>query len=336
MVESLKDRAYSGEKRTELRDDRELNTRKRIAELIHASYNEICMVSSTSEGINIIARGLNLKKGDNVVLAEYEFPANVVPWLNLKKDGVEIKKVKSEYGQDPTRKIFDAVDKNTKVLTLSFVEWIDGFKFNLEEVGNFCKEKGIIFVVDGIQGTGVLELDVKASHISFLSAGGFKWLISPTGTGFIYVNKNILPEIDLKYLSYQSITSSIMHFDFNLNLKEDATRFRLGAISDTGIAAMEKSMELILEIGIETIQKQVLDLTGYAATELEKKGYTVMSTMEPENRSGILSFDGKDIREKYKKLVENNVILSLRNNWIRIAPHFYNNRDDVDKMLEFL
>jgi selenocysteine lyase/cysteine desulfurase len=329
----LKERQYNGELRTKLRMEREISTRKKIAQLINASYKEICLVSNTSEGLNIVAQGLDLKKGDNVVLTEVEFPGNVIPWLNLVKNGVEIKKARAKYGKDPTENIFEAIDKRTKVLTISFVGWIDGFKFNLEEIGNFCHNKNIVFVVDAIQGTGSMKLDVNASKISFLASGGFKWLLSPNGTGFIYVNKNILPNICPKYVGYLSQVYDPDAFDFRIRLKKDASRFRIGSISDNGIAAMEKSVELILEVGIENIQGHILSLCNYAVEGLANKGYTIISELNSEKRSGILTFVGKKIKEKYINLIKKKIIVALRNDWIRLSPHIYNNQDDIEKML---
>lgn len=333
IEECLKDRAFKGEKRISLRQERETELRKKIADLINASHRDICMISSTTEGLNIIAQGLSLKKGDNIVLSEVEFLGNVLPWQNLNKEGVELKIAKAEYGLDPTENIFAAVDKRTRVLTLSFVGWIDGFKFNLEEIGKFCQDRNIVFVVDAIQGIGSMKLDVKASKISFLASGAFKWLLSPSGVAFIYINKDIMPEMDLKYLGYLSQVTEPDAFDFKIKFKEDASRFRLGSISDIGIAAMDKSLELILKIGIENIQDHILSLWNYAAERLIKKGYKIISDFNLDNRSGILTFDGDKIKHKYENLIKENIIVSLRKGWIRISPHLYNNQDDIEKML---
>jgi len=333
LIASLKDREYTGEKRTEIRNEREKNTRKKIGEIINASYKDICLVSNTSEGLNIIAQGLDLKEDENVVIVKHGFPGNSVPWLNLTKKGVRVKIVDSEYGDDATEKIMAAVDGATRVLSISFVEWIDGFKYDLEKLGNFCHEKGIIFVVDSIQGVGAMKLDVRSARISFLSNGGFKWLMSPNGTGFIYVNKNILPEIDMKYLGYLSLVKGPMDFDYDLTLKDSAKKFRLGSINDTGIAAMERSLDLILELGIEKIQKHILDLTQYASEGIRTKGYDILSDFPDKNRSGILSFGSKDTAELYQRLIEKNIIVSFRKKWIRISPHLYNTQEDIDRML---
>ena len=134
-----KEREYSGEKRMGIRDERERLTREKIAKLLNASREEICLVSNTSEGLNIIAQGLDLREKDNVVIAKHGFPGNAVPWLNLGKKGVSLKIVESGYGENATAKMLAAVDQNTRVLALSFVEWIDGFRYDLQMIGDFCR-----------------------------------------------------------------------------------------------------------------------------------------------------------------------------------------------------
>jgi len=232
LISSLKEREYSGEKRMGIRDKRERITREKIAKLINASYEEICLVSNTSEGLNIFAQGLNLKEKDNVVIVRHGFPGNAVPWLNLEKKKVSVNIVESEYGEDASDKIFRAIDKNTKALAISFVEWIDGFKYDLDKIGDFCREHGIAFVVDSIQGVGAMNLDVRSSQISFLSNGGPKWLLSPNGTGFIFIRKDLLNKIDTKYLGYLGIRKGPMDFDYDLTLNEDASRYKVGTLND--------------------------------------------------------------------------------------------------------
>jgi selenocysteine lyase/cysteine desulfurase len=336
VAEALIDREFSSEERTKIRMAREFETRKKIAELINAHPDEICLVSNTTEGLNIIAQGLDLSDGDTIVLTEKEFPGNVLPWLNLERKGVRIKRVVSDYGEDPSDSILASIDDKTRVVTVSYVGWIDGFKLNLEKVGEYCHERNIVFVVDAIQGIGVLDLDVKSSHISFLSCGGQKWLMSPNGTGFIFVHKNLLPQINMRYLGYLSLVNDLEAFDFRINIKTDATRFRLGSISDIGIAAMEKSLGLILRAGIKNIQNHVIDLNRYAAEMILSKEYCIVSNLFPENMSGILTFRGRNIIDKYNELIQRGIIVSLRNRWIRTSAHLYNNRDDIDQLLDVL
>lgn len=336
VAEALVDREFTSEKRTEIRLGRETRARHKISELIRSSPEELCMVSNTSEGLNIIAQGLDFRPGDNIVLAEKEHIANVLPWLNLENRGVRIKRIPSEYGKDFADSLIAAVDKRTRVVTVSFVGWVDGFRPDMAKIGRFCHEHNIVFAVDAIQGIGAMDFDVTAFHVSFLSCGGFKWLMSPNGTGFIYVRKDLLANLEPSYVSYLNVNADAEAFDFRIRLKNDASRFRLGSISDIGIAAMEKSVDLILRTGIKNIQDHVWGLNRYAAEELVKKGYTIISDLSPEHRSGILTFHGKDTTEKYGGLIRKGIVVSLRNQWIRVSPHFYNNREDIDRMLEAL
>jgi selenocysteine lyase/cysteine desulfurase len=337
IFQALIDREFTTEKRTETRLGRDLEARKKIARLINARAEDICLITNTSEGLNIMAQGLALHAGDNVVLAETEFCGNIVPWLNLEKKGVHVIRATSEYGKDPTANILAAVDGNTRVVTVSFVGWIDGFRINVAKIGKYCNERNIIFVVDAIQGIGAIGLDVASSQISFLSCGGQKWMMSPNGTGFLFVRKNVLPLISQKYLSYLSIVNNTDNsYDFTVQLNRDATRFRIGSISDIGIAAMEKSVSLILTAGIKNIQDHIIGLNRYAGEQLAEKGYTLVSDINPENMSGILSFRGEKTCETYNQLIRKGIIVSLRNGWIRISPHLYNNIEDIDKMLAAL
>ena len=336
VIQSLGEREMTGEMRTEIRDGRELEARKQIARIINASFEEICLVSNTSEGLNIIAQGLPLKPGENVVFTDKEYPGNMIPWINLEKKGIEARIVKINYGEDPTEALLSAVDEKTRLLSLSFVGWIDGFRFDIEKIGQFCQERNIIFVVDAVQGAGAMQLDVQSAKISFISCGGFKWLLSPNGTGFIYVNKDLLPQIEMVYLSYMSFEGTPMEYELGCPLRKDASKFRLGCISDIGIAAMNKSFELLLETGIDNIERHVLQLVDYATERIKDKGYSILSNFAPQNRSGILTFGGNDIQTKYDNLIRNNIIVSFRKNWIRISPHLYNNKEDIDQMLDLL
>lgn len=336
VTEALVDREFTSEKRTEIRMEREIRTRRKIAELIRALPEEICLVSSTSEGLNIIAQGLSCAKGDNIVLAEKEHMANVLPWLNLEKKGVVVKRASCEYGEDFSDSLMETVDDRTRVIAVSFVGWIDGFRLDLAKIGRFCRDKKIVFAVDAIQGVGAADLDVTASHVSFLSCGGFKWLMSPNGTGFIYVRKALLEELESRYVSYLSVTEGAEVFGFRIRLKDDATRFRLGSISDIGIAAMDRSLDMILRTGIRTIQRHIGELNRYAAEGLVKKGFTPISDTSSEHRSGILTFRNDNTPERYRALIRKGIIVSLRNQWIRMSPHFYNIREDIDRMLDAL
>jgi selenocysteine lyase/cysteine desulfurase len=336
MTACLAERSYTGERRMGLRDEREWATRAKIARLINASAEDICLVGNTSDGLNIAARGLPLKEGDQILILRHGFPGNAVPWLSLEARGISVKVVESCFGEDATDRLLAAVDEKTRVLALSFVEWVDGFRYNLERVGEFCRLREIFFVVDSIQGVGAMKLDVKAAAISFLSNGGPKWLMAPNGTGFIYVNKELLPRLAPGGLGYLGLVKGPMDFDYELTPRADASRLKAGTPNDLGIAAMERSLDLILETGIGKIQERILGLVARAAEGLKAKGYAILGDFGNNYRSGIISFEGPDIRGLYEKLAREQVIVALRKKWIRVSPHFFNDEEDIDRMLELL
>ncbi|TKJ30636.1 hypothetical protein CEE39_08095 [bacterium (candidate division B38) B3_B38] len=338
LLDSLSHRSMVCEERIRLRQLTELKTRKNIARLLNGSWEEIVMVTNTSEGLNIIAQGASLKEGDNIVVPDNEFPANLLPWLHLKESkGVEMRLVPSRGGFVFLDDIKKYVNARTRLLALSHVGWVDGFRHTLQEIGEFCQRRGIIFVVDAIQSVGALNIDVKECKVSALTAGGYKWLLSPCGTGFLYIDQELLSSIKPTYLSYLSISTEPEDFQFQIDLRPDASRFKLGSINDMGIGAMEKSLELILYLGMEQIESYLLSLTDLLAEGLQKKGHRIVSHLDPAHRSSILTFEAKgDAVEIYNRLQDHQVIVSLRRGWLRVSPHFYNSEEDIARLLEHL
>ena len=338
MIDTLSHRSLPGEERIRLRQQTELETRQKIARLLNASWEEITMVTNTSEGLNIIAQGAPLKAGDNIVVPHNEFPANLLPWLHLKENkGVEVRLVPSRGGFVFLDDIKQHVNARTRLLAISHVGWIDGFRHPLQQLGEFCHQRGIIFVVDAIQSAGALSIDVKRCKVSALTAGGYKWLLSPCGSGFLYVDRELLSSIKPTYLSYLSISTEPEDFRFQMDLRPDASRFKLGSINDAGIGAMDKSLELILYLGVEEIEGYLLRLTDFLAEELQRRGYRIVSHTDHSHRSSILTFEAKgDAAELYQKLVNKQIIVSLRRGWLRVSPHFYNSEEDIARLLESL
>jgi len=338
MVDTLSHRSIPGEERIKLRQQTELETRKKIARLLNASWEEITIVTNTSEGLNIIAQGVPFKEGDNIVVPDNEFPANLIPWLHLKESKrIEVRLVPSRGGFVFFDDIKEKVNDRTRLLALSHVGWVEGFSTPLQQIGEFCHERGIIFVVDAIQSVGALGVDVKKCKVSALTAGGYKWLLSPCGTGFLYVDRELLSSIKPTYLSYLSISTEPEDFSFQMDIRPDASRFKLGSINDVGIAAMDKSLELILYLGIEQIESYLFRLTDFLAEGLQKKGYRIISHLDPAHRSSILTFEAKgNAAELYQKLLNNQIIASLRRGWLRVSPHFYNSEEDIAHLLEHL
>jgi len=325
-------------------DDREAfqileNIRKLIARMIKAEPEEIAFVPNTTYGLNVAAWGLDLKRGDEILLSDVEFPANVYPWTNLKQKGIETKFVPGKNKCFDIENLVRAIDKRTKVLSISFVQYFNGFKNDLESIGKICEENEIFLVVDGIQGIGSVDLDVKKCRIDLLSCGGQKWLLSSLGTGFLYLSSRAKRKINLSFFGWMGVDWNLDFTDllkFNLKPFSAARKFEIGTYPYSLLWTMHSSLKLLLEIGVKKIEKHNLELLDLLIDYLNDSPYQIKSFLLPKHRSSILSFSGKNITKSYEKLIKNKIMVSFREGAIRVAPHFYNTKEEVKKLIEIL
>ena len=309
-------------------------TREMLAKMINADSRQIAFIQNTSEGFNHLVSGLNWQPGNEVILAEGEFPSNVYPFLNLKKRfGVTVKFIPNRNGQIFIDDIKALITAKTKLLSISFVEFSNGFRNDLETIGNICKEKGIIFSVDGIQGVGALPLDVQKCNIDFLSNGGHKWLMGTMGAGFMYLSPALMQKIIPAFTGWLAVEDAWDFSEYRLELLPDARRFEYATANFMGISALSASVELLLEADPVNIEKHLLSLGERLKTGLENTGMRFMGAADKKHWSGIFSFSGKKTEKLYEYLVNQNIIVSLRKGLIRIAPHFYNSADEINEVV---
>ncbi len=314
-------------------------TRRLAGQLLNASAAEIAFTKNTSEGISFVANGLDWTMGDNVVITNVEFPANVYPWMNLRERGVKIKYVwEDKRGRIPFADIEKAVDSRTKVISISFVEFSSGFRNDLRRIGRLCRDRGIVFVVDAIQGLGALSLDVGKTGIDFLSADGHKWLLSPEGVGIFYAREGSMERLVVREVGWASVVNKEDYLDYDFVLRPDASRFECGSPNTLGIYGLKGSLELILEVGIQEIEKWVLELTDHLVGGLEERGYRVFSSRKGGEKSGIVSFRSErhNTALVHDCLIRRGIIVSLREGRVRAAPHFYNTHKEIDALLKHL
>lgn len=345
MSERVKDkllnliRDRSGEKIDDYKEF--LKTREEakniLAELINGEASRIAFVDNTSNGINIIAQGLNFKKGDRILLNDIEFPANVYPFLNLKKNGIEIDFAKSHDGIVSAEDIINSVKENTKLISISFVQFLSGYKVNLEKIGKYCKENDIILSVDAIQGLGALRIDVKKCNIDFISCGTQKWLLGLQGLGFIFVSENLQDKLEPKYVGWLSVKNAWNLLDFNLKLRSSAERFQNGTVNTFGVYALNASLGLFKEFGFENIEKRIIDNSFYFINKLTNIGYDpLLKNLTEENLSGIVSIKNDKCNEVFEELEKQNVTAAFREGIIRFSPHFYNTKEEIDIVISKL
>jgi selenocysteine lyase/cysteine desulfurase len=310
----------------------------RIARLIGAKRSEIAFIKNTTEGLITVANGYRWRKGDNVVIADIEYPSNVYCWMKLAQRGVELRWVRNRHGRILVDDIRALMNERTRVVSLSAVQFSNGFRQDLESTAALCKERGTLLNLDAIQWVGALAIDVERLSIHFLSVGGHKWLLAPIGTGFFYCRRSVLEELDPPNVGYHSVGKHEDHMDYELVYRPDAGRFEEALVNFPGIWGLDAAVRMQLALGPKEIERHILNLTQRAAEGLRARGYEIVSPVGPNERSGILSFrhpslDAEGIAERLKVA---QVDLAVRGGALRISPSYYNDAQEIDRFLSAL
>jgi selenocysteine lyase/cysteine desulfurase len=311
-----------------------VHTKQLVGTLLHCEPERIAFADNTSNGLNILASGLDWKPGDRIILNTIEFPANVYPFLNLAGRGVEIDFVQERNGRILTDDIRKVITPKTRLLSISFVQFLTGFRANLEELGSLCTQHNIIFCVDAIQGLGALPIDVVHSHIDFLSSGTQKWLMGLQELAFVYVTEALQHRITQSYLGWTSHENFFGDFLlYRMHLDPSARRYENGSLNVFGIHALRESLSTLLDVGIEQIYGHLIDLTQNLIDGMQESGFSSRTPTEKDCRSGIVSFNTPNAQGICRELQKRNIIVSPREGVIRVAPHYYNTLSEVEKFL---
>jgi selenocysteine lyase/cysteine desulfurase len=312
--------------------------RQRIAQLINAqSVDEIVIMPNTATGINTAAVSLPLQAGDNVLVLDGDYPANVYPWQNLAYRGVLTKMVPQRNGGLDIGLLEQRIDKRTRVIALSTAMFATGFRNDIAAVGQLCKERGIYFVVDAIQTLGAFPLDVQACHIDFLAAGSQKWLLSAPGSGLLYCRRELLDELQPgAYVGASCVVDPMNYLDYNFTFPDSAHRFNIGTMNWHGMVGLHAAVSMLQEVGIERINQQVQRLVDVAITDLSERGYQLAASSEPQHRSGIVVAKLPDADNLCAVMQREHVVVTARGGGVRIAPHFYNTAEEVLRVGELL
>jgi selenocysteine lyase/cysteine desulfurase len=314
-----------------------LDLRKRLATLINArSVDEIALMPNTAAGINTAALSLPLRPGDNVLVLDGDYPANIYPWMNLAHRGILTKLIPARNGGLDLDLLASRMDSHTRVVAMSTVVFATGYRNDLATVGKLCRERNVYFVVDGIQSLGALPFDVQAANVDFLACGSQKWLLGPPGAGFLYVRRELLGELAPgAYAGTNSVVDAENFLDYNFTLLPTAERFHIGSHNFAGIVGLHASVALIQEIGVERIAERVLGLAGAAVGALQEHGRRVVVSA-PERRSGIVIVEDDDPAATCERLKAAGVIAVPRGRGVRLAPHFYNTEAEILRAVEAL
>lgn len=306
--------------------------------LINApSEEDIALVKNTSEGLSIVASGLDWQTGDNIVTSNEEFPSNRIPWEALAHQGVELRQADLAAEATPEDSLLAQVDKRTRLLTISSVQYASGLKINLERLGQFCRQQDILFCVDAIQSLGALRFDCQAIHADFVVADGHKWMLGPEGIGLFYCPPKAREQLRLHQFGWHMVEAVGDYDREDWRIARSARRFECGSLNMIGIVALKESLSLLLEeVGIDRIEQAVLANTAYLAQKIQAEPkLELLSSQFPERYSGITTFKRRetDLPALHRYLMEQGVVCAQRGNGIRFSPHFYISREQLDHAL---
>lgn len=308
--------------------------RRTAARVLNADDAEIALIRNTTEGIALVAEGYPWKPGDNVVVPSGEFPSNLYPWQNLKDRGVEVRIVPTKNEQLDPAAVRNACDHRTRIVTASWVGYSTGWRNDLNELAEIAHSNGALLFVDGIQGFGVLPLDVRETPIDFLAADGHKWLLGPEGAGIFYIKREHLDRLHPIGVGWNSAESAGDFSQEELRLKPTAGRYEGGSYCIGNLLALAASMELLFQYDVAELSARMLDVTRQLYEGLRELNAEIASDWSDHRRSGIVSFHlpGRDSSEIRQRCLDGGIVTSCRAGRIRVSPHVYTNRDDLDRL----
>ncbi len=308
--------------------------RRAAARLITSAPEDIAIVKNTSEGLATIAMGLDWKPGDKVVVFEEEFPANYYPWKRLEEKGVRLECL-SIY--DPLEKV-DVACRGARLLAISFVQYLNGYRADLEAIGEICGRRGCFFVVDAIQGLGAFPLDARKAGIHALASDGHKWLLGPEGCGILYIHAEMRERVQPVEFGYTNVARYTDYGTRDMTLRPDAARYECGTLNTVGCFGLKAAIEFLLAVGVDRVGPVVQSLGDRIAEGASRKGYEVLGRRTPQTGAGIVSFrkPGVESHTIVRHLKERGIVTANRSGWVRTAPHFYISREEIDRMVEEL
>ncbi|MDD1611843.1 MAG: aminotransferase class V-fold PLP-dependent enzyme [Methylococcaceae bacterium] len=314
--------------------------REQLRALINApSADDIALVKNTSEALSFVAYGLNWQAGDNVVTSNEEFPSNRLPWETLAAQGVELRQADLHSAHSPEDALFALVDRNTRLLTISSIQFATGLRLDIEQIGEFCKKRDILFCVDAIQSIGAVRFDVQACQADFVMADGHKWMFGPEGLGIFYTTPEARDRLKLTQYGWHMMKDTHNYENKPWEKHPTARRFECGSPNLLGIHALSASVSLLLETGMNTVESLLFERIDYLKDRLER--HTDLEQLSPAPsalNSGIVVFKHNTIPNPalYQYLMQQKVICALRGAGIRFSPHFYNGFEEIERAIAII
>ena len=313
--------------------------RRRFADLLNCGEDEVAVVRNTTEGIGLVAEGIDWRDGDNVVVPAGEFPSNLLPWRNLRSRGVQVREVRAtgphEEALDPAA-VRDACDARTRLVSASWVGYATGWRNDPAALCEIAHDAGALFHLDAIQGLGVLPLDLAAVPIDFLSSDGHKWLLGPEGAGVLFVRRERLDALRPILVGWNSVEEAGDYGRDTLTVKASASRYEGGTYAAGCVAALAASLDLLAPLPVVSREERLLTLTDSLADRLLSLGCGVASDRTAGRGSGIVAFSppGGDAKACEQRLLSAGVVVRVRHGRVRAAPHLYTSDEEVARLAD--
>lgn len=312
-----------------------------VARLLHADLAEVALATNTSFGLNVAAGSLPVERGQIVLVSDREFPANVYPWLALRRRGVEVELVPTtEDGWPDEARILERLtDPRVKVLAVSFVQFSNGYRADLATLRDACRANGTYLVVDAIQGLGQYPLDVHDLEIDILASGAQKWLLSPWGSGFLYVRKELIPRLEPPFagwMAFEGTDDFTRLTSYSPRHRADARRFEVGTLPFQAMVGMTESIRLLLELGIDRIRNYLCELRRPLLQAACEGVVDLTSPTDPVHACSIICVRTGHVVETYRALKHAGIVCVLREGSIRLSPHCYNTIEEIERVVSIL
>ncbi len=340
MTKHLHEHAMNGDDKFSYFLEQMKEAKLKVSKLINSNEHEIAFLKNTGDAINTVAYGLNWSKDDEIIINDLEFPSNYTPWSAIEQVfKVKRRIIRSNDGYIEPEQIAETINKKTKLIALSFVQYSSGARMPVEEIISIAKERDVLVLLDAIQGIGVLPFDINKIKADFVACGGHKYLISPFGVGFLYVKENVMEKLVPPFrgwLNYDPLDNYDLE---SKTFAKDARRYEMGNPAFSNIIGMAQSLDLLLKVGISNITRKVETMISLLLELFEENGYSrrFKYMHESHKRSGIINFIPKsDPNYIVQKMSDMNISIAARFNGIRVSPHLYNFTSDIDRFIEKL
>lgn len=320
--------------------DTKERARRLLADMMHVRSEQVAFMRNTSDALSSVANGLRWQADDNLVTFSKEFPSNMYPWLRIRDTlGVEVRICEERNGRIDLDELTGLIDGRTRLVAISHVQYVSGFRTDLERLGRAVRQHDALLVVDVIQSLGVIPIDADGELIDVAAAAGHKWLLTPEGIGLLYLSDRARARIEPTLVGWISVPNPEDYNNFSQGWNAGTLPWESGTAPSALFYGLETSLKLLAETGVDRIAKYLEDLTDHLCDRLANSTYEVVSSRVTGEKSQVVcirSKEGRSPMSLYGHLKNRNIITAPRGDRLRISPHLYNTPKEIDALVDSL